>query len=60
MNEEANEKDSCIKNEGVLRTLVSINKQSKFIYVCNKKNACGKKEQKSKSFHCNEKVGGKS
>lgn len=40
-----------------LGTLVSLKKQSKKVH--NKKNACGKKEQKSKSFPCNEKVGGK-
>jgi len=43
-----------------LGPLVSLNKQSKKAHVYNKKNACGKKEQKGTSFPCNEKVGGKS
>lgn len=37
-----------------------MNSQRKFMYVCSQKNACGKKNQKSKSFSWNEKVGGKS
>lgn len=34
VNEEANEKDLYIKSEGVLGTLVSINKQSKKVHIC--------------------------
>lgn len=62
MNEKANEKHLCIKSEAVVSGDCSFtlrNSQRKFMYVYNKKNARGKKIQKSQSFPWNEKVGGK-
>lgn len=44
LNEEANEKDPCIKSEGFVsgNSSLLMNSQRKFMYAYNKKNAHGK------------------